>query len=595
MDSSDHSEASADSADGMRTSRPATSRTRFGSLKKTASSTSFFTRGKRIPPTLLGVRPVRLRSSTSAIPERFTSDLTSSVQSQPLRDNDEKRGDVAHDVASYPLPCHEVGSRMKAATKSLRKDGKTSELKSYRRMSRKTRNSDPQIKKLSISARGDYSEVQPRDHVQRRAGGKSTPLGYMHLRAAHLMASQTNDSHATVNNSLAVRLLEMTRKDNVCDIEIIGKDNIAVKAPSFLLASHSAVFEEIFYPKDESKQTYAMISQSDPKKVHIEYATLSAINAAIHFFATLELPPVIETETSETNIRTISQLHLFAQLFQIPALSNAAYRAARRLMNKTPSLVCAAFDECNVLLMKAESRRNWGLTMEKQYDDLRSYVLDYLRESLPEAGVIYFSSASIEAMICDQEMDLDEYNMWRILNLWVNRAPGNEDDKIATARSLISHIQLQYIDPIQLKHQIKKCRYVDPKVIEETIKQIYLMLENESPDDKERVIVEGAGDDRINGVYVLADNDIGLKTSDVMYLKEGDDDGDVYSDYGLYPWGETWGISNSAEYFNILYSCKASRWKGHSLRKPPKWGWKCVGGADPGEKSIILSSIFFTP
>mmetsp|Transcript_22243 Transcript_22243/g.48264 ORF Transcript_22243/g.48264 Transcript_22243/m.48264 type:complete len:318 (+) Transcript_22243:160-1113(+) len=170
-----------------------------------------------------------------------------------------------------------------------------------------------------------------------------------------------------------------------------------------------------------------------------------------------------------------------------------------------------------------------------------------------------------------------------ILNSWVKSAPGTKEAKLASAKSLSSHIQLVFIDPLQLKTHVKKCGFIDPKAVEEAMKEIKVMLENDTSEDMERVIVEGAGDERVNGVYVLADTEVGLKTDEVMFLKEGDGDGDEDDDsegFGLFLWGDTWGIASSMEYFNILYSCDVCVRKGHSRHKPPKWGWKCDGGAE---------------
>merc|ERR1719401_3233645 len=42
----------------------------------------------------------------------------------------------------------------------------------------------------------------------------------------------------------------------------------------------------------------------------------------------------------------------------------------------------------------------------------------------------------------------------------------------------------------------------------------------------------------------------------------------------------TWKISDCSDYFNVLYSCALHRHKGHSQRKPPKWGWACDEGPE---------------
>jgi len=521
------------------------------------------------------------------------NNLVPSPRSNSSNDDEDRQrsGDVtATQPTQQPPPFHEVGSRMKAAFGRLRRgNGKAEKLEAIRRTSRKKRNSEASIQ---ISLQGlidsEHSKVEQRENSNGSGSGEY-PMGYMQLRAANLTSSDANASCAE-ETSLSAKLLEVAGRGNFCDVEITGKNNIVVRAPSFLLACQSAVFEEIFYPKEGSKANYPIVSPSDPRKVRIEFADESTIKGAIHFCATLELLPELEHESYEADVRALCQLHLFAKLFKVLPLINATYRAARRAMNKKPPLACAAFDECNVLSEKAESQNYWGLNMVSQkYDDLKAYALDFLRESAAETmmglppGVKFLSSTSMGEIIRDQEIGVDEYTMWSILNLWVKRGPGTKEDKIAHAKALTSHIQLLLIDPAQLKSQIKKCGFVEPDDVEKALEEIELMLENDSPDDKERVIVEGAGDGRVNGVYVLAEDEVGLKGDEVMFLKEADEgEGGVgyCADFGLCLWGEKWGISSSAEYFNLLYYCELCLRKGHSKRKPPKWGWKCEGGPE---------------
>ena len=375
---------------------------RFGGAKQAASSASFFSRSKkRSDPNVED-----LKASTQSLDkvphQRSESNLMASLNSlhsYVSADNDIKGG--------------QLGSRMKAALKSLRKDknkGKA-DLKTKQRLSRKIRNSDPHIQiVMQLDKRGKDYDVK-----------SSKNLGYMQLRAANLTGTMNDDSTKEEEDQMGERLLAAAQKDNFCDIEIMGKE-VSVKAPSFLLACQSTVFEEICYPKQGGSEspTYSLINEDDPKKIRVQFASQSTIQAVIHFCATQELPVI---EINEANMRTIAQVHLFAQLFKIPSLVDASHRTARRLMNKAPPLVCAVFDEYNLLRKEAESENYWGLTMEKN-DELKTYVLSFLRESPMESimghpmGVLYLSPISIEAIVRDQDIDFDEYSMWRTLNLW---------------------------------------------------------------------------------------------------------------------------------------------------------------------------------
>eukprot|EP00580_Thalassiosira_gravida_P019950 CAMPEP_0201660024 /NCGR_PEP_ID=MMETSP0494-20130426/2745_1 /ASSEMBLY_ACC=CAM_ASM_000839 /TAXON_ID=420259 /ORGANISM="Thalassiosira gravida, Strain GMp14c1" /LENGTH=744 /DNA_ID=CAMNT_0048137741 /DNA_START=290 /DNA_END=2524 /DNA_ORIENTATION=+ len=603
----------------------------FSGIKKGRSTKTIFSRSGSKRNTSNNSNPnneEQLKSSGRSLDSR------SSIQSDGSSRSNSGGGGSGATTDNNPFnnSFQEIGSRMKKAFSRKNQNDSATNLETSRLMSRKRR-SESSIEPLSgslLEALDDFVAVDREAGLAHSRGTNNyrtttSATGYMQLRAAHMLPHQTSDASIAIGagtaseHVISAKLLEISTKNNFCDIEIIagtkkgdGDDDeydaaVVVKAPSFLLAAHSIVFEEIFYPKKEeeddsteastaaaaSTTTYSIISPTtsdDPQKIYIEFASQSTIEAVIHFCATLDLPPDLNTKANELNVRTISQLHLFAQLFKIHPLINETYRTARRMMNKDPSLVCAAFDECNVLLAQATCKNNWGLERGIQkYDDLKAYALGYLRESPlvtlmgSNSGLRYLSESSIEAVICDQLIDVDEFNMWYILNSWVKTAPGTTEAKLACAQSLSSHIQLVFIDPLQLKTHIKKCGFVDPKTVEEALMEIKIMLENESPDDMERVIVEGAGDERVNGVYVLADAEVGLKTDEVIFLKEGDGDGDEDDDsdgFGLFLWGDTWGIASSMEYFNVLYSCDVHVRKGHSRHKPPKWGWKCDGGTE---------------
>ena len=156
MDYSDHSSSGGGGGDDNGNNnednlvRSCRRRSRFGGIKKALKSSA---------------------NSLSLMVPSPTSDLASSSSflgqayaTQDDNDGDDTKrggGDVAahaHNVnndnaashpSSSPLPFHEIGSRMKSAMKKLRQQqdaGKAEEdLESIRKMSRKIRNSDPNI------------------------------------------------------------------------------------------------------------------------------------------------------------------------------------------------------------------------------------------------------------------------------------------------------------------------------------------------------------------------------------------------------------------------------------------------------------------
>jgi hypothetical protein len=94
-------------------------------------------------------------------------------------------------------------------------------------------------------------------------------------------------------------------------------------------------------------------------------------------------------------------------------------------------------------------------------------------------------------------------------------------------------------------------------------------------------LVEGAGDDAVNGVYVRMEEDIGLENNvDVMFVKEARE-GECISDYGMYRRHSTWAITSCVDHSNILYSCEVPEGDPSALYRAPYLGWMAVGSSYP--------------
>lgn len=269
----------------------------------------------------------------------------------------------------------------------------------------------------------------------------SKGLGYMQLRAANAPLLNREESVVEAKSSVSSVILESLAKTNMCDLELIGCDKLPVLAPSYLLACHSVVLEDMFYPKsdavpkemstvpgsgvDKCKERAAPESMNPvytsiyPRKVELAFASQDAVRGLVHYCATNTLPISMENGSSD-NVRSVYQCYLMGQLFKMHPLMEEANRTLRRLVNKNPRLVCAAFDEYIILTRRAALEDNWGFysgldscsLASHSHDNLNKYMLEYLRESpvetLLEGGVALLSPVSIEVIIQDQSMDVDE-------------------------------------------------------------------------------------------------------------------------------------------------------------------------------------------
>lgn len=462
-----------------------------------------------------------------------------------------------------------------------------------RRMSRRVRNGNG----------GMFNSLRTGKHV----GSKSWQEGGV-FGNTRSNSETSNDGTVQIEDSLSSVLMTSLGKKSLCDVEIVGKDEVPVQVPSFLLAAHSEVFERMFYSKEKPAQsreedvdegndvdTSSTSSRSStPHKVELAFADYDAIELSIHFLVNRSLSEGLENDPSEFNIRLLCQIHLFGRLFKIHSLQNRASCVARRMMNKMPKLVCAAFDECVVgtKILEGEEEEGDGgggggvwilggrYVLPSMRDELKAYALDYLRDSpmttLLSGGTDYLTKESIEAIICDQDMDVDEHTMFHILNTWVKQ---DEEENVDAGKELVSHIDLTCIKSDYLNNAVKRCGFVELADVNEALKEIEEILENQSPDEKEHVLVEGAGKEDVNGIYVRMDEDIGLGEEEVMYVKEAPEDVYDMPDYGLYLMRSTWSITPCVDYSNVLYSCETNE---TSLRhQTPKSGWKTVNATDP--------------
>ncbi|KAL7427480.1 hypothetical protein ACHAXH_000628 [Discostella pseudostelligera] len=324
------------------------------------------------------------------------------------------------------------------------------------------------------------------------------------------------------------------------DVTLEGKDHVSVPASKSILASNSHVLEDIFY-KQEACQYY----DAGASKLVIGFCTNEVIRAAVHHcFCGGELPPDFDITTpSEDVARKLAQLDHLSKVFKLFALGEVTYRALRKLINRRAVLACAIFDELSY-------REGKGAV-----DNIKRYALDTMRDmpmdTVLSGGVQWMKEESVEAIIRDQDMDVDEFYMFKILKAW---AAADADNRFATARRLAQHIQLMCIQPELLMSQVKESGYFDDDKIAEAVKLISDSLANRDPSEMERVLVEGAGTEIVNGIYCRVDGgELGMGEEEVLFVKEADDG---FSDVGLYLWGTRWHIAMCVDFSNSFYSCE---------------------------------------
>ena len=353
-------------------------------------------------------------------------------------------------------------------------------------------------------------------------------------------------------------------KSHMMDVALVGKDDVPIHASRFILGCYSPVLEEVFF-KERQWVGYDAVTSN----LSIDFATEPVIRAAIHHCFCGEIPTGFEISSpSEDVARNLAQLDHLAHVYKFGVLGEVTYRALRKLINRRAVLACAIFDEL--------SHYEGAGTV----DSIKSYALDSMREmpmdTLLAGGVQWMREPAVEAIMQDPDMDVDEFYMFKILNAWA--ATNKEGGPSNVARRLSEYIELKYIDPELIMSQVKESGFFDEKDIVEAVRLIKDSLANRDPHEMERVLVEGAGTDNVNGIYCRVEDELGMGDEEILFVKEADDG---YSDVGLYLWGTKWHLAMCSDYSNCFYSCEDTPNK-PSTELVPGTGWIALyGGSDP--------------
>ncbi len=450
-----------------------------------------------------------------------------------------------------------------------------------------------------------FSSIVQRESYRSSKNNK-LPMGYVQMRNTALTSlnasfMSTKSECDKADDGLSSILLEGLKKTHLCDVAMVGKDGVKIGAPSFLLCSHSRVFEDVLLSHktaspdrddtgsndhDHFVDAHNSLIEGDEAylntdgilTIKVPFAGQDAIQIALHFMASHELPHHRKGDSSEENTRTLTQVHAFAKFYQMEILAHEVYRSLRLLVNKAGHLASAVFDECT------KSKKLAGSEDKFRRSDLKAFVFDSIREKPEEflivGGLKYLSSESIEKIVCDQEIDVDEITMFHILSTWVKEGPGEREDRLKVAKALVSNVQLTLMDVKYLDTRVRYSGFVEETAVDDAIQSIEDHLANLSPEEQEHIRVSGAGTEAVNGIYVRMEEDIGLDDEEAVFIKEASED-EIEGNYGLYLWRDSWAISPCVDYSNVLYSRHAEYKRGWNRLRPAADNWIPQSGLSP--------------
>ena len=369
-------------------------------------------------------------------------------------------------------------------------------------------------------------------------------------------------------------------KGHMLDLGLVGRGGAEVRTSRFVLACYSSVLEEVFFQRRRCPHYHHHAADA---RLTLDFCSGEALAAAVHHCFRGDLPPDFSLTAPSADVaRTLAQLDRLAHVYRFRALGELTYRALRKLINQRPVLACAIFDELSYEGEGGEPDADAdahapGRRVAVAVDSIKRYALDTLREmpmdTLLAGGVQWMTAVSVEAIMRDQDIEVDEFFMFNILHAWASH---KKADRLPVARRLSRHIELRFIDADLLATRVAASRYFTPREIAEAVRLIRDSLAARDPGEMERVLVEGAGTDAVNGIYCRVEEEVGLGEEEVLFVKETDDG---IGEMGLYLYGTKWHVAMCTDYSNCFYSCDHD--PAAAVLVPPGDWYVQYGGAGP--------------
>jgi len=327
------------------------------------------------------------------------------------------------------------------------------------------------------------------------------------------------------------------------DVTLVGKDGVTVRASKYVLACRCQSLENKLYTP-----ATCTTQQEQQQVVHMGDYTEIALQALVEYCFTGELLSfwkLHESLSHKTAVHYITELATLAHDYCFSPLEMQVYQLARRLMNQHPTTACLFY--------------NTGQRDVQHY--ARQTLQECPREALFSTNVTCLTPERLETLLSTHDglENLGEIKKVQLLQVW------SEGNNVQVARQCAA----KYID-------LSKIRLDQENVT--TLKHSGLFHDDDIPqatvcitDDEcnvERVVVEGAGMDSVNGVYYreLDEEEV---HEEVMY---------VYGNMTLYCWNDTWHIAPTCDLSNSLYQCSASG------TLVPTNKWQSVGGTSPAPR-----------
>lgn len=297
-------------------------------------------------------------------------------------------------------------------------------------------------------------------------------------------------------------LLSSLKDEDMADVFLVSSDGLKVPAFRCVLGARSTVLRKMLCGDFK-----------EARSLEIPLPTYSGLvlQAVVEFCCSDEIqPPLLGQD--EAAARELVHIFHFAHCYELPVLEEKAYGMACSLMDLLPQLACAILDETSV-----------GAPTQI----LHEYALNVIRAKpgsslLPQdeskgGGVVSLSSDRLLVLLQDKSIEARELTLFMALKKWADVDKGevvsarrSVANRIDFAKTCAEHINLSHISPVDLLCGVTESGLVEKGDIMVALKNQALLAAQQGfsfakfrggPNNVNRVLVEGAGIESVNGMY----------------------------------------------------------------------------------------------
>jgi BTB/POZ domain len=340
---------------------------------------------------------------------------------------------------------------------------------------------------------------------------------------------------------LQKRLMACLKNDDkVADVHLVGDDGIPVPALRIILSCTSPVFEAMLYGK---------FSESTKAVVPISGCNCRILQNLVDYCCSDQLNLITSTADDDDILQLVTESILLAELgdkYEIPGLEAAVVKSIKQWIEDDPSLACVVFNLSHSEATPQVRAAAWQIILECPQEALQSSPTHL------HGGITSLSPPKLQELYQDvQKLRVKPLYMFHRLLEWYMSRQGidDEDNEQVTqvCREAVGHIDLAAIDPQDLHGVVKNAPFVAKDDVMQAFMQQAMMAHRFGLDFSvkynhgdqpqcRRVMVEGAGIKRIDGIYVQDETPIMAlirqqftkrdpATGEQVFLVQGKEDG----------------------------------------------------------------------